>query len=141
MLRIITDAPDYIAVSTEHPMEARSWSKMQEKPDFKVRSAKVVVNLTRRTFMKVSTRLGLNDEFLVYDHVEPLNSELLTLVHDTNADLSRHIVLSGEQLALERHDVQMLEKPVSKMVINLEEGPNNRSCKRLFNEFAARHDA
>lgn len=122
-------------------MEARAGSKMEQKSDFKVRSAKVVVDLTRRRSVQISSSFRLDDEFLVYDHVEPLNAELLTLVHDTNADLSRHIVLSGEQLALERHDVQMLEKPISEMIINLEEGPNNRSCKRFFNEFAARHDA
>ena len=61
---------------------------MKEQADFQVGSAQVVHQLTLGGLGETCSRLDLDDECLVHDHVNALESNLLGLVGDTHGVLS-----------------------------------------------------
>ena len=60
--------------------------------------------------MEVERRFHLHDHLVVYNEIEALERELLSLVHDTNAHLSPYLKSAGAKLQFECPHLR-LEEP------------------------------
>jgi hypothetical protein len=112
---------------------------MEEQPDFEPRSAEIVVDLACRGAVKVIRGLGLDHEFVIDDHVEPLHPELFPFVRDANGELPRDPVATSDQFTLHGHHVEVLQKSEAKGVVDVEERADHRVREALFEEFVAGH--
>ena len=90
------------------------------------------MKLTLSRLVKLGRGLDLHDKLVIDDHIEALSAELSAFVHDTNANLPRYAMAARQELTLERHRIDVLEKPETKRVVDVEEGANNRARKSFF---------
>ena len=105
---------------------------MQQQANLETACSEVALKLTLRSTVKLGGGLDLHDKLFIDDHIEPLSAELIAFVHDTNANLPGYPMAARQQLTFERHCVDMLEKPETKCVVDVEEGADDRARKGFF---------
>ena len=121
-------------VATNFSMETRLWPKMQEDAHFQIGRAKVVEQLTSSVFGQFRACFGFYHNLLVDDHVYALYAKLLSFVDDSGPYLARHAMATSQKLTLQRHHIEVFEKSISEIVVNLEKSPDHRSCECLFQQ-------
>ena len=100
--------------------EVRLWPEVQQGSNVQLHCTQVAIQLTRVVFPEFVGGLCFHQEHIIDDHIEPLLSELLSLVHDGEPYFSRYTMSSPPQLAFERLDVQWLPEAEPERVVNLE---------------------
>jgi len=105
---------------------------MQKEANFETAGSEVAMKLTLGGLVKLGGGLDFDDKLFINDHIEPLSTELSALVHDTDANLPADAMAASQELTLERHCVDMLEKPETQRVVCIEEGADHRACKGFF---------
>ena len=78
---------------------------MQQETEFKIGGTEVVVELTRRGFVKFIGRLRFYDQLVIHNQVESLHSQFIPFVHDADGYLACNAMFTEEQFPLQRHDV------------------------------------
>jgi len=63
----------------------------------------------------------------------------VSFVNDPHRDLAGNVMVALDELPLESHYINVLQKPKTKGVVHLEERPNHRMGEPFFNELANRH--
>ena len=66
--------------------------------------------------MQLLRRLRFDDQLVIDDHVDPLCTKKVRLVHDRKPDFARHLVSAQFQLDLQRLRVEMLVVAVTKVL-------------------------
>lgn len=83
-------------------------------------------------FGRLQSRLRLDDESVIDDHINTLNRQYVSLVRHVDAHFSRHAMIAHQQFALESHNVHVLEKSEAKRVVNLVKRTNDGSREALL---------
>ena len=99
---------------------------MEEHTSRQARCAQIVEELASRVLLQFVGGLDLDHDAIVDDHVESLLTKLPALVHHSDPNFASDLVPSRQQLTLESLEVKVLEETVSKRVVNLKEGPDDR---------------
>jgi hypothetical protein len=94
--------------------------------------AQVVEQLPRRRGVEPLGRLHFDDHLFVDDEIQPLSRELCTLVEDSRCILAGNLVSTLDQFALERLDIDVLEKAVAECVVDLEPGADDVVRERVI---------
>lgn len=126
-------------VATDYPVELWLRTKVQNEPELEIGRFEVVVKLSSSGPVDVPGRLRFYDQFLVYNQVESLGSEFLTLVKDVNWHFPRNSVSSLEKLPLKRRYVEPFEEAESEVVVNLIKRSNHRMGELPLEKLDARH--
>src|SRR5687768_1013337 len=109
---------------------------MQQETGFKPGRFEVIVDLPGRDPRQLSARLDLYDQNLIDDHVQPLLTQRLTLVHDPYAHLARDTMPASAELPFEAHDVDVLDESKSEGVINRVERSDYGLRELFFDEWS-----
>ena len=120
MLRILS------WIATDYAIELWFRTKVEKEPELEIGCPEVVVKLPSRGFVEFRNRFRFYNKSFVYNQVESLGSKFLTLVKNVNGHFPRDSVPPLEKLALQRHNVEPLEKSESEVVVNLIEGSDHR---------------
>jgi hypothetical protein len=89
--------------------------------------------------VELARRFDLYHQLPVDNHIQSLLRKRVTLVKDRYGDFTRNTMPTLDQLPLQRHYINMLEKSESERIVDLEECPDYRVCESRFKEFATRH--
>jgi len=68
-----------------------------------------------------------------------MQEEADSFICDSNPDLARHPMSTSHKLTLERHHIEMFQKPESEVVVNLEKRPDDGAGESFFHQVVARH--
>src|SRR5687768_1212605 len=128
-------------VAVDESMELRLWAEVEEEADFEIGGAEIIVELARGCPVQFVRGLRLDDEAAVHDHVEALAGELLTLVRHTDGDFACDRVAAREELALEGHDVDVLEEAEAERVVDVEECADDGAGERRVEQWDTTHEA
>jgi hypothetical protein len=126
-------------IATDYPPELRRRTKVQNEPELEITGLEIVVELSSSGFVDVPGGLRFYNEFLVYDQVEALGSEFLTLVKDVNWHFPCNTVSSLDKLPLKGCYVKPFEEAESEVVVNLIERSNHRMGELSLKKLDAGH--
>jgi hypothetical protein len=105
---------------------------VEKQTNLKAACSEVALKLTLCSAVKLSGGFDLHDKLFIDDHVEPLSAELFAFVHDTYANLPADTMAARQEFTLERHRIDVLEKPETQSVVYLEEGADDRTREGFF---------
>ena len=100
-------------------------AEMKKDTHLQICCVQVIVHLAPGGFMEIQRGFRLDDDLSINDHIQPLNGQLLSLVHHPHAHFAGNIVSTGDELTLQRHYVDVLEESESESVVNLIERPDD----------------
>jgi hypothetical protein len=126
-------------VATDYAVELWLRTKVEKESELEIGRPEIVVKLPSCGLVDVPSRFCFNNEPFVYNQVESLGSEFLTLVNNVHTPFPRDSMPPLEKLPLKRHNVEPLEKPESEVVVNLVKRSNHRTGKLPLEKFDARH--
>ena len=126
-------------VAADYAIELWLGTKVEKEAELKIGSLEIVVELSSSGFVDVPGGLRFYNEFLVYDQVEALGSEFLTLVKDMNWHFPCNSVSSLEKLPLNGRYVKPFEEAESEVVVNLIERSNHRMGELSLKKLDAGH--
>ncbi len=78
---------------------------------------------------KLDSRFGFDDKFFIDDHINSLNGNDMAFVRHVNADFPRDSMTASDELAFQRHHVDMLVKAEPECVIDFEERSDHRASE------------
>ena len=107
-------------------------AKMEQQPDFELRGSQVIEYLPASRLVEFRSRLCLDQNLSVDDHVDALITELDTLISDHDTDFARDFMTSIAKLVLKCEHIEMLEKTETEGVVHLEERADDGVRQFLF---------
>ncbi len=99
---------------------------MKEKTNFDASSLQVVVELTLTKPRQNFGRFHFYDHPIVYQHIEPVSRQIFALVSDIDCGLECDGVSTTRELTMESQNVNVFQKSVAEVVVNLEESTDHR---------------
>src|SRR5688572_12279135 len=104
-----------------------SGAKVQQEPNLEVGGPQIVIDDSLYAHRVIVRRLDFDDQDIVDSHVDSLFSDQISLVVHRYPHFPTHSMSSGNQFALQRDDVDPIEETKAERVVDLEEGPNDRT--------------
>lgn len=101
-------------------------TKVEKQPDFELRSGQIAAQLAVISQVQIVGGFHFNDDFVVNQHVEPLQRDDLVIELNGHEDFPIHFVAKLPKHARQRLDIDPFEKSISELVVDQIERSNDR---------------
>lgn len=89
--------------------------------------------------MQVRSRLNLDYQLSIHDHIKSLLANLFTLIEHRCPDFTSDLVAATDELTMQADDINAFEETEAERVIHVEERTNRRVSETLLDQFVTGH--